>query len=354
MSAPVPVLGWDADRPTWLAARTHGLGASDVAAVLGFSRYRSPWRVWAEKTGAYDTEVLDDAGEAAQLGTDLEPYLLKSAARLIGGKVGPTYHQLYQHPDFPWRMCSPDGTVYDQVSRDPALNPVPPHLGYLPAVDGDWYPGSRGVQIKTAGIQSGYGAPQGWDDDNIPLGYELQCRWEMHVMDWQTVELIALVANRGLLRRTIDRDEQLEQDLVGQVSAWWDRHVIRGVEPPLGDSDNGLLAALYPTAERGAEVDLDGEPGVWEAWHGYRQAQTREAAAKTEKQAHGAALKKALGHAEFGKIDGDLIAAWSPKRGQVDWQRMLADVCERAGIIPPDPENYRKPSSRTLSVKEPL
>lgn len=327
MSAPVPVLGWDADRPTWLAARTHGLGASDVAAVLGFSHYRSPWRVWAEKTGAYNTEAFDDAGEAAQLGTDLEPYLLKSAARLLGARVTQTSHQLYAHPDHPWHMCSPDGVVHN-----------------------DTY---AGVQIKTAGIQSGYGAPKGWDDDGIPLGYELQCRWEAHVMGWQTVELVALVANRGLLRRTIHRDFDLEQDLVAQVSAWWEKHVIGGVEPPLGDSDNGLLAALYPPNDRGDAVDLDQEAGVWEAWHGYRQAENREATAKREKEAYGATLKKALGDAEFGHIGGHLIATWSPKKGHVDWPRMLADVCAQAGISVPAADEYRKPGSRMLSVKEP-
>lgn len=352
MSAPVPVLGWDAERPTWLAARTHGLGASDVAAVLGFSRYRSPWQVWAEKTGAYGT-LPDDGGEAAQLGTDLEPYLLKSAARLVGSPAGRTPHQLYAHPDYPWRMCSPDGHFYKRVET---LAEVPDEARFLEHPNGYFLFSNLydvGLQIKTAGIQSGYGAPTGWDDDACPLGYELQCRWEMHVMGWEQVELIALVANRGLLRRTIERDAGLEGELVGQVAAWWERHIVAGVEPPLGDSDNRLLAALYPPNERGDAVDLDQEAGVWEAWHLYRQARNRETAAKREKETHGAALKKALGPAEFGHLGGQLIATWSPKKGHVDWQRMLADVCENAGIIPPSPEDYRKPSSRTLSVKDP-
>lgn len=321
MTAPTPVLGWDADRPTWLAARRHGLGASDVAAVLGFSAYRSPWEVWREKTSRNLPD--EEWSDAAQLGTELEPYLLASAERLLADTVTRTDHQLYAHPTHPWRLCSPDA--------------------HLP-----WH--GAGVQLKTAGLASGHGTPKGWDDDNTPLGYEIQCRWEMHVMGWHRVELVALVANRGLIRRTITRDIALERELVGQVDAWWQHHVAGGVEPPVGEVDNALLSALYPRPDVGRTVTL-GPDGV-DAWSGYRRAQEAEARARREKEACGARLKHELGEAELGQTaDGTLLCAWSQRKGRVDWPRMLADVLGDAGG--PDPEEYRGKPSRSLSVKDP-
>jgi len=323
VTAPVPVLGWDADRPTWLAARRHGLGASDVAAVLGFSTYRSPWEVWRDKTSR---ELPDDHGsDAAQLGTDLEPYLLTSAERLTGDTVTRTDHQLYAHPHHPWRLCSPDA-----------------HLPWQGA----------GVQLKTAGLASGHGTPTGWDDDSTPLSYELQCRWEMHVMAWTRVELVALVANRGLIRRTITRDVALERELITQVGAWWQKHVVQGVEPAVGEADNVLLAALYPRPELGEKVVLSAD-GV-DAWTGYRRAQQAEARAKREKEAYGARLKHELGTAELGQTaDGTLLCAWSERKARVDWQRIAVDVSETAKVVLPDPETYRGKPSRSLQVKDP-
>ncbi len=41
-------------------ARARGLGGSDIAAVLGLSRYRTPYEVWLEKTG----QAVQESGES--------------------------------------------------------------------------------------------------------------------------------------------------------------------------------------------------------------------------------------------------------------------------------------------------
>ncbi len=318
----VPVLDWDAQRPEWLAARRRGLGASDVAAVLGFSHYTSPWQVWAEKLDV--RRPPDQPSAAADLGTALEPWLLEQAPTLIGQPVVRTDAQLYRHPDYPWRMCSPDG----QAAA-----------------------GSVGVQCKTAGLASGYGPPKGWDDGGIPLGYEFQCRWEAHVMGWDAVELVALVANYGLVRRTVVRDLAIEADLVAQVSEWWQRHIVAGVEPPLGAADSAVMAELFPAGVPGEVVELDGTAAL-DAWFAYRAARDREKAARLDRETAAAALKHLIGPAWGGKVDGHLIATWAEKRGHVDWERLVADLAATAGVTAPDPDLYRKPSTRTLTVKD--
>ncbi|WP_410960483.1 YqaJ viral recombinase family protein, partial [Salmonella sp. SAL4361] len=39
------------NRDQFLAGRKKGIGGSDVAAILGFSPYKSPYQLWLDKTG---------------------------------------------------------------------------------------------------------------------------------------------------------------------------------------------------------------------------------------------------------------------------------------------------------------
>ncbi|GAB3224286.1 hypothetical protein GCM10027447_12750 [Glycomyces halotolerans] len=320
----VPVVGWDASDGVWLEARRSGLGGSDVSAALGFSRYRSPWDVWREKTGERPLDG-EPPSEAAALGTALEPWLLGQAEAVLDAPVYLTPARTYAHPDHDWRRCSPDGVLAD----------------------------GRLVECKTAGLASGFGTPPGWADERVPLGYEFQCRWSMHVMDAPAVEVIGLVAGLGLVRRTIERDAGIEFKLVSQLGEWWDRHVVAGAEPPLSAADAALIAELYPSATA-EEVALDGTDAA-EHWETYLAAREREKAAKAEKEAAGAELKALIGDAAKGTVEGHVVASWSNKAGSVDYKRYAADLAEllAAEDIPaPDPGDYRKPGGRAFSVKE--
>ena len=39
-----------ATQADWLALRKSGIGGSDIAAILGFNRYRGAYDVWEDKT----------------------------------------------------------------------------------------------------------------------------------------------------------------------------------------------------------------------------------------------------------------------------------------------------------------
>ncbi len=319
--AAAPVVRWDAPEHEWEQARSSGIGASSAATVLGFIRWRSPWQVWAEKTNAHRPD--DAPSAAADLGNDLEPWLLTQAEKLIGLPVRRTDHRMYAHSQHPWRLCSPDG----------------------------WVPADRRlVEVKTAGLASGYGIPYGWDGDACPLGYEIQCRWQMHVMDAPAVELVALVAGLGVVRRTVTRDLEIEADLVAQVDAWWQRFVIGGEEPPFEAADKDTVAFLYPTAN-GESVDLD-RTAAPDLIARRVAAADRRKLADTEVDLIDNQIKALLGNNEVGRIGGRVACAWSERRGSVDWKSLAADLAEANGLTLPDPNPYRRPSTRSLSVKD--
>lgn len=54
----------------WLLHRRNGIGGSDLAAICGISKWRTPMHVYLEKLGETPEEQM---GEAAEWGTRLEP-----------------------------------------------------------------------------------------------------------------------------------------------------------------------------------------------------------------------------------------------------------------------------------------
>jgi putative phage-type endonuclease len=333
MSAPTiavqPMCGWSATDAEWLRARRSGISASDVAAVLGFSQYKTPWEVWADKTGRRPRET-DAAREAIRLGVALEPWLLAQARHQLGADVRRTAHRLYAHPEHGWRLCSPDGEVADR----------------------DW----TLVEAKTAGLASGFGVPDGWTEQRAPLGYELQCRWQMHVMGRPQAVLIGLVAGVGMRRYEYTRDVSVEADMVAQVTEWWQRHILGRVEPPMGARDNALMDATHPTAGEGS-IALDDDPDLPDLILQYRDGLAREKEGKALKEAATAQLKRKLGDHPVGTVRNQPVVTWNAKTGAVDWLALVEDLVEIAGWSGPlldlDAlvDRYRKPDSRQIHVK---
>ena len=316
-----PVTDWDATDTQWLEERRTGLGGSDVTAALGLSRWRSPFEVWRERRDSSYQIETEPPSEAAALGTALEPWLRDQAGLILDEHVFETPARTYAHLEHEWRRCSPDGMLAD----------------------------GRLVELKTAGVAAGFGPPPGWGDGELPLAYELQVRWSMHVMDAPACEVIALVANTGIVRRTVKRDVALETEMVLQVSRWWRDYIVNDVEPPMGATDHDLLKALYPVSN-GETVDLTTTPEATAAWEAYQAARERSKAADADKKAAGAVLKQLIGKAETATFEGSTIATWKAKKGNVDYPKLLKDL-ESQGIAIPDLDNYRKASSRALSVK---
>jgi len=320
IAGPRPIVGWDADDRDWHAARLAGIGASDVTTALGFNQWQTPWQLWATKTGRRSGDT--GMSTAAQLGHDLEPWLLQQAAARIGKPVRHTRHRLYAHPEHPWRLCSPDGE-----SADGGL-----------------------VEAKTAGLAGGYGVPYGWTDTRIPLAYELQCRWQLHVMNRPVVHVVALAAGLGVCMYRIERDMATEHELVTQVDAWWQRHIVQDVEPAAGAADNTALAELYPKPDgQTVDIGLDG----FDACLRYRDAAGREKTAKTEKDQAAAAIKALLGTSEYGCMDGHLLCVWTGRDGAVDWRRVAEHISDTTGNPLPDLDLFRRNPTRSLTVKEP-
>jgi len=331
---PTRVIGWAQTDTQWLNARRKGISASDIAAILGYSQYATPWEVWADKTGLRPREVDADK-EAIRLGVALEPWLLRQAAHHLGTVVERTTARLYAHgwPESHWRLASPDGCVAGNIEEL--------------------------VEAKTCGLASGFGIPDGWSHARAPLGYEFQCRWQMHVLGARRVHLTALVANVGLIHHTYERDLSIEADMVAQVDEWYQQHLVRRIEPPMTARDNQLMDALYPTPTAGS-IALDNDPTVIEALYAYRDGLEEEKRGKATKEAATALLKRKVGEHELATLDDRPAITWKSRLGEPRWRDLVEDLTTICGWAGEDLDvddliaKYRNPDTRVINVKEVL
>ena len=91
-------------RYEWLRYRKQGIGGSDVAAILGISKWNSAISLWLNKTNQTEDDTQEN--EAMEWGTIMESVIRNHFAK-VTGKTVVEVHAMLQHPDYPFMMlCS--------------------------------------------------------------------------------------------------------------------------------------------------------------------------------------------------------------------------------------------------------
>lgn len=142
---------------------TLGIGASEIAAANGISRYDSRYGLWLRKTGRAD----EFAGNVhTRLGNLCEPRIRQLYADATGEDVEIPPCSVF-HPTVPWARCTPDGRWVSNRRRK--------------------------VQIKC----TGYFVGRKWKYE-IPLEIVAQVQWEMFVDDGDACDIAVLVGSDEL------------------------------------------------------------------------------------------------------------------------------------------------------------
>lgn len=238
------------------AERRTRLGATDVAAIIGASPWRTPWDVWAEKTG----RLQDDRDNSAMsAGRRLESAVLDEAESLLG-----------------------------QLERDIIVR-APDGIPVAATLDARVIATGEPVEAKTSGIVGplhGLWGEQGTDE--IPEQYLMQCLTQLLCCPGAAqCHMTALLGGRGFVRYTILRDEHraVIDDLAAFATDWWALHVVRGKEPERVSAVPDTFKRLVRIPNKiiaGGEL----EQRAVDQWHRLREA--RIAAERAEKEAQAA------------------------------------------------------------------
>jgi putative phage-type endonuclease len=257
----------------WHDWRRGGIGGSDIAGIIGISRWASPWSVWAEKVGLRSPSP---ATERQDIGKLLEDALAKMFHRRTGLTVAGEQTWCVD-PDAPWRRCTVDGFVWEA----PPIAPLETDLAL------------GTVQHKTDGRYT-------WPD-GIPPYIRAQCIWEMGVTRHRHAWLNVLHGGFRHEVYPIEFDPLDWEYMVEAADRFWHDHVLTGVAPDIDASDatTYALKAVYPEEEPGARAALD--PADVELL-GNLKAEAKQTAA--ELKAVENRLRAQFGDAEIGTIGG--------------------------------------------------
>lgn len=305
------ILPADADRDDWLTARRSGIGSSDVAAILGVVKERTPSHVYYDKRG----ELPDDAGEAAYWGTVHEEPVARVWAmrnRSVIRRVG-----LVAHEAAPWMLTTLDRRVTEcplSEDRTPCA-----------------------LEVKT---RSAFKAAQwhaGPPDDVLA-----QMLWQIRVNGYDHMHYAVLIGgneyHQGVVRA--DQYETVTQDIVAACERFWLDHVQAAVPPPL-TGDGEALAAMFrrqhPTRTGAVDIDRDDTRDDLADYETHRLA---ESAARKAKNTAKARLLARLGDAQAALIGGETAYSMEPTNAapRVDFE-LLAERWPQAyaACVAPNP-----------------
>jgi len=186
------------------------IGGSDIAAVLGKSRYKTPYRLWCEKTGQIEQKVQNL--EAVEMGTRLEQFV----ADLFAVKTDKSLRRApkaYQHPDYPFMVAHVDRLI---TGTDELL------------------------ECKTC---SAYKLDE-WQNA-IPQEYVLQVIWYLGITGRKRGWIACLIGGQKFDYKPIDFDSELFDIMVKKAREFWD--MVQNNKPPLIlPQDDETLGEVYP------------------------------------------------------------------------------------------------------------
>jgi putative phage-type endonuclease len=271
------ILPADADRAAWLTARRGGLGSSDMAAVLGISRYGNALSVYHDKTGGLPLE--SDDSEPALWGRLNEETVAREWARRnrsVVRRVG-----LVANIDRPWQMCTLDRRVLECPLADSRERCA--------------------VEIKCRDKMKAGQWRTGAPDDVLA-----QTLWQADVCGYDHMHVGCLIGGNDFRQFTIRvaDHQQLITDLRTAGARAWQQIVER--RPPVlaADADPDVLLDLYEQLhpERAGVVDITRDVDTQDAIGDYLNAHADLTAAEKRKKAAKARILSGLGGAEAATV----------------------------------------------------
>lgn len=238
------------DREAWLRARNTGIGASEIAVLLGASDWGSNLEMYYRKVGEI-TESLVEQTEAMQWGLLLEAAIRDELARRAEVQLLDAPARMLRSIAHPWATATPDAITVD------------------------------GEPVEVKNITHGYD-PDAWAEQ-IPEKYMLQCQHQMLVTGAQRGLFGALLWGSRLVWEWVPRDETRIRAILRAGSAFW-AHVERR-DPPESDGNPQARKALAKLATDEEPVELY-EPEIAHQLERFRVAkELHELAAGAEKRA---------------------------------------------------------------------
>jgi putative phage-type endonuclease len=189
------------------------LGGSDIAAIMGLSRWSSPLRLWAEKTGKIEHPDLSD-NEAVEMGRDLEEFVAQKFSQRTGKTVRRAPKK-YTHKDYDFLAANVDRLITDSDEL---------------------------LECKTCTLWK----KDEWEE-GIPQEYVLQVIWYLGITGRKTGWIAVLIGGQKFMYKQIDFDAELFKIMVEKAIVFW-QMVQEDIAPEAMPQDGDTLFELFPNS----------------------------------------------------------------------------------------------------------
>jgi putative phage-type endonuclease len=278
MTEPVFVGDFPAGSDEWHAARKHGLGGSEIAAVLGLSPWESRFSLWHRKMGLASPIVMTDA---MHWGNVLEPVIRDEWNRRHDGEMFAQAAGTWSHYQHPWMVANPDGIVRRYIR---------PSVAQVDSL----------LEVKTSRDADGWGEP---GTDEIPIYYRTQALWYLDVFGLDVCHFAVLIGGSDYREYRVEYSADEAEFMRSKARDFLD-DLDTGKRPSI-DEHNAtyqVIRDLHPDIvdER---IDVPGPMAT-----AYLAAIDAHKAASAEKQRTTAILADHMGSARRAYFDGQQIA----------------------------------------------
>lgn len=211
----------------WLKSRQAGIGGSDVGAILGVNKWKTPFQVYLEKTDPIDD--VSEPSEAAYWGNTLEDIVAKEFSKRTGKKVR-RRNQLLQHEQYPFMTANLDREIVGEKAF---------------------------LECKTV---NAFGAKE-WEGDDVPASYLVQVMHYMAVTGYKKCYIAALIGGQRFIYKEIPRDNELIEMIIAAEKEFWEEHVMKRIPPALDGSSAAekYLKERYSNPTPYSEINLKSE-----------------------------------------------------------------------------------------------
>lgn len=215
------------DEAGWLAARSRGIGGSDVGAICGINPWTTARHIYLKKTGQF-IDGVDNFDAASKdrmhFGHMLEPIVADEFARRTGKKIAVSPATL-QHKEYPWALANVDRLIVDDEGKPYGV-----------------------LECKTA---SEY-INEDWKEGDIPVYYLYQLQWYLWITGLEYGAIACLVGGNKFYYYEVHLNRELiENEIFPKAERFWNYNCKELVAPMIDGSDAAteLLNIVNPPSE---------------------------------------------------------------------------------------------------------
>lgn len=196
------------DEDAWRQARQNSIGASDAAAVMGISPWKTEAQLWDEKANG---KTLDFHNADTVRGHRSESHILELYGIETGRKIFSGERIMLMSNHIPFMSCTLDGIDFTDEN-----NPII-------------------IEVKSVKFSHGE-----WSDEKIPDYYFTQLLHQLAVTGWnEAILLVRFTRNEGWESASermyhVKREDVQDQidKLVRKEDKFWNEYVVNKKRPP--------------------------------------------------------------------------------------------------------------------------